>query len=220
MAKLIANGYEIARLERLETAEIGTGAPDWRYALSVRSNGRVLERRQMRDTIGTARKWRPGAWRVCVNFKNGAVLLRWIDAKLKKGWNLETAAGAPGLVYLQAAEYRTLVFNKKIGAFESRPAAEIERLIAENKLAAAGGEPERKMRAPAPIEKGENGRGPTPRAFGDGRFPKPTEPEPTVEQLMQWEFDGVYEATDGCRVEPDGKCAHGHVSWARYLGVI
>jgi hypothetical protein len=28
------------------------------------------------------------------------------------------------------------------------------------------------------------------------------------------------EATDGCRVEPDGMCEHGHRSWLRVLGII
>jgi hypothetical protein len=28
------------------------------------------------------------------------------------------------------------------------------------------------------------------------------------------------EALDGCPVEPDGICPHGHPSWLRYLGLI
>lgn len=47
-----------------------------------------------------------------------------------------------------------------------------------------------------------------------------TEPKPTVDQLMAWEFDGVSEATDGCRVEPDGHCEHGHSSWMLAFGVM
>ena len=33
-------------------------------------------------------------------------------------------------------------------------------------------------------------------------------------------FDSVVEATDGCRVEPDGICPHGHLSWLRFLGLV
>ena len=49
--------------------------------------------------------------------------------------------------------------------------------------------------------------------------PEPTEPEPSMEQLEEWMFDGVCEATDGCLVEPDGECEHGHVSWLRHYGI-
>ena len=50
-------------------------------------------------------------------------------------------------------------------------------------------------------------------------------PEPTVEEPMAenvWEnFDeGRCEATDGCWVEPDGVCPHGHPSWLLYWGLI
>lgn len=43
---------------------------------------------------------------------------------------------------------------------------------------------------------------------------------PTIEQLQEWVFDGVAEATDGCRVEPDGTCEHGCKSWLLELGYI
>ena len=49
---------------------------------------------------------------------------------------------------------------------------------------------------------------------------EPTVPEPTLEQIQAWESEGGCEATDGCWVEPDGTCPHGHVSWMRYLGLI
>ncbi len=49
---------------------------------------------------------------------------------------------------------------------------------------------------------------------------KPTDPEPELEQLEEWTFDSIVEATDGCRVEPDGECEHGHVSWLLYLELI
>lgn len=32
--------------------------------------------------------------------------------------------------------------------------------------------------------------------------------------------DGSCPATDGCDVEPDGVCPHGHTSWLRVLGVV
>lgn len=51
-------------------------------------------------------------------------------------------------------------------------------------------------------------------------WPKPTESEPAFELLEEWTFDGVCDATDGCRVEPDGTCEHGHPSWLLYLGYI
>jgi hypothetical protein len=44
--------------------------------------------------------------------------------------------------------------------------------------------------------------------------------QPTLEQLMDWEAEGYCEATDGCRVEPDGVCEHGFPSWLIVLGLI
>lgn len=52
------------------------------------------------------------------------------------------------------------------------------------------------------------------------RHPKPTEPEPSDEELDRFVFDSVCDATDGCTVEPDGVCEHGHPSWLLYLGLI
>ena len=54
----------------------------------------------------------------------------------------------------------------------------------------------------------------------DGVCHKATEPMPTMGQLEHWSFDGVAEATDGCQVEPDGRCPHGHLSWLRQLGIV
>ncbi len=52
------------------------------------------------------------------------------------------------------------------------------------------------------------------------KYPKPTEPAPTLEMLEEWDQDGGCEATDGCWVEPDGTCEHGHPSWLLYWGLI
>ncbi len=47
------------------------------------------------------------------------------------------------------------------------------------------------------------------------------EPEPSIEDLIRWEReDSGCEATDGCWVEPDGRCQHGHDSWLIVLGLI
>lgn len=43
---------------------------------------------------------------------------------------------------------------------------------------------------------------------------------PTMNTMMKWEMDGVARATDGCKVEPDGTCSHGHKSWLLVLGLI
>lgn len=51
-------------------------------------------------------------------------------------------------------------------------------------------------------------------------YKTPTEPTPEIDQLEEWMFDGVCEATDGCQVEPDGWCEHGHVSWLIYMGIM
>ena len=38
--------------------------------------------------------------------------------------------------------------------------------------------------------------------------------------LERYVFNGIARATDGCKVEPDGVCPHGHVSWLLWLGYI
>lgn len=63
---------------------------------------------------------------------------------------------------------------------------------------------------------GDYGRGPR----HDEVKHKVTTAVPSTEQLMAWDFDGVCEATDGCRVEPDGHCPHGHTSWLRVVGIV
>ena len=51
-------------------------------------------------------------------------------------------------------------------------------------------------------------------------YKKPTKKEPSVRTLEKAVCDGICPATDGCRVEPDGACEHGHVSWLMYLGYM
>lgn len=51
-------------------------------------------------------------------------------------------------------------------------------------------------------------------------YPKPTTKKPTQRQITEWYWEGIAEATDGCRVEPDGTCEHGHPSWMLVLGMI
>lgn len=44
--------------------------------------------------------------------------------------------------------------------------------------------------------------------------------QPTFEELKEMLIDGICLATDGCKVEPDGRCPHGHPSWLIKLGLI
>lgn len=53
------------------------------------------------------------------------------------------------------------------------------------------------------------------------KWPEPTMDEPDLFILEDWMIeDGGCEATDGCWVEPDGVCPHGHPSWFLRLGLI
>lgn len=53
------------------------------------------------------------------------------------------------------------------------------------------------------------------------KWPEQTTDEPELVILELWmEADGGCEATDGCWVEPDGVCPHGHPSWLVKLGLI
>ena len=46
-------------------------------------------------------------------------------------------------------------------------------------------------------------------------------PQPhDLQTLMEWDEEGFCEATDGCVVESDGTCPHGHRSWLLELGLI
>jgi hypothetical protein len=49
-------------------------------------------------------------------------------------------------------------------------------------------------------------------------YKKPTRKQPSIKTLEKWLCDDVAQATDGCRIELDGCCSHGHVSWLVYLG--
>lgn len=51
-------------------------------------------------------------------------------------------------------------------------------------------------------------------------WPKPTVEAPDMEELEEMMEDCWCEATDGCTVEPDGVCEHGHPSWLIRYGWI
>jgi len=52
-------------------------------------------------------------------------------------------------------------------------------------------------------------------------WPEPTVEEPDLETLADWIYEGGgCEATDGCWIEEDGTCVHGHPSWLLALGLI
>ena len=52
------------------------------------------------------------------------------------------------------------------------------------------------------------------------KYPEPTSLQPDDDEIMEMVMDGECEATDGCNVEPDGTCEHGHPSWALREGLI
>ena len=53
------------------------------------------------------------------------------------------------------------------------------------------------------------------------KHPTPTVPEPDMLELLENSFfDSGCEATDGCWVETDGICEHGHPSWLLRWGMI
>jgi hypothetical protein len=53
-----------------------------------------------------------------------------------------------------------------------------------------------------------------------GERHKATSKGPSLKTAEKWIDEGVARATDGCRVEPDGRCEHGHSSWLLVLGLI
>jgi hypothetical protein len=44
--------------------------------------------------------------------------------------------------------------------------------------------------------------------------------QPGAATMNRWIDSGIARATDGCKVEPDGVCQHGHPSWILILGYI
>ena len=44
--------------------------------------------------------------------------------------------------------------------------------------------------------------------------------EPSIRTMERWLADGIARATDGCKVEPDGRCPHGKESLLIVLGLI
>ena len=63
----------------------------------------------------------------------------------------------------------------------------------------------------APVEKAP--------AFDPVTFKGKTYDAPAFETVRAWQFDGVCDALDDCRVEPDGHCPHGFPSWLLALGL-
>lgn len=52
-------------------------------------------------------------------------------------------------------------------------------------------------------------------------YPEPTTDPPDDTTIENWILDvEMPEATDGCAIEPDGTCHHGHPSWLVRLGLI
>ena len=43
---------------------------------------------------------------------------------------------------------------------------------------------------------------------------------PSEQTIKRWDNEGYCRTTDGCKVEPDGICSHGHESWLLVLGYI
>jgi hypothetical protein len=56
---------------------------------------------------------------------------------------------------------------------------------------------------------------------GRPTWPRPTVKRPTFAEMEEWlDDEGGCEATDGCWVEPDGVCEHGHPAWLLRLGLV
>jgi hypothetical protein len=52
-------------------------------------------------------------------------------------------------------------------------------------------------------------------------WPEPTTDTPDLETIEEWMWEDYgCEATDGCWVEVDGRCPHGHPSWLLRLGLV
>ena len=61
---------------------------------------------------------------------------------------------------------------------------------------------------------------PLPQQRPHKHWPTPTTDKPSMDDMRDWDMAGGCETTDGCWVEPDGECQHGHPSWLIYLGWI
>ena len=60
-----------------------------------------------------------------------------------------------------------------------------------------------------------------PETFPGGSYPPPTVDQPSDDEIGAMLVDAIdTEATDGCLVEPDGLCPHGHPSWLIVLKLI
>lgn len=60
-----------------------------------------------------------------------------------------------------------------------------------------------------------------PETFPGGSYPTPTVDQPSDDEIGAMLVDAIdTEATDGCQVEPDGLCPHGHPSWLIVLKLI
>ncbi|MDH3662242.1 MAG: hypothetical protein OEU92_19810 [Alphaproteobacteria bacterium] len=60
-----------------------------------------------------------------------------------------------------------------------------------------------------------------PETFPGGSYPSPTVDEPGDDDIVAMLTDQIEtEATDGCHVDPDGVCPHGHPSWLVVLKLV
>jgi len=55
---------------------------------------------------------------------------------------------------------------------------------------------------------------------GMGERHKAIGKRPSIATMTRWSDNGIAKATDGCRVDLDGTCSHGHASWVLSLGLI
>lgn len=110
---------------------------------------------------------------------------------------------------LEAILLATLSENDGLCLDNEEERRQLAAILARALLAAAGNEDKQEV----PSDRVEQ----APRK---GRWPEPTTERPDIETLDEWHSDGGCEATDGCWVEPDGVCEHGHPSWLLRLGLI
>lgn len=54
---------------------------------------------------------------------------------------------------------------------------------------------------------------------GEG-WPEPITARPDRDELLDLALSGLCPATDGCEVEADGICEHGHPAWTLRMGVL